>query len=85
MKQLSLNIADDSITETVASSSFDYKIEIIKTIGKSDVCQIIDISKDVDLATQHKIMNVPTFVVIENGVEKSRKIGSTTIDGLRDL
>ena len=46
MKQLSLNIVDDSITETVASSSFDYKIEIIKEIGRLDVCQIIDISKD---------------------------------------
>ena len=46
MKQLSLNIADDSITETVASSSFDYKIEIIKKIGRSDVGQIVDISKD---------------------------------------
>jgi len=46
MKQLSLNIMDDSIVETVASSSFNYKIEIIKKIGKSDVNQIIDISKD---------------------------------------
>ena len=46
MKQLSLNIIDDSIVKTVASSSFDYRIEIIEKIGKSDVEQIIDISKD---------------------------------------
>ncbi len=46
MKQLSLNIIDDSIVETVASSSFNYKIEIIRSIGKTDVNQIIDISKD---------------------------------------
>ena len=46
MKQLSLNITDDSIVKIVASSSFDYRIEIIEKIGKSDVEQIIDISKE---------------------------------------
>tara|TARA_Y100000590_G_scaffold352576_1_gene405181 strand:+ start:1188 stop:1751 length:564 start_codon:yes stop_codon:yes gene_type:complete len=46
MKQLSLNIIDNSVTKTVASSSFDYKIEIIKKIGKLDINQIIYISKD---------------------------------------
>ena len=30
MKQLSLNIVNKSITEIVASSSYDYKIELIK-------------------------------------------------------
>ena len=56
-----------------------------ESVKKELNIKYIDISKDVDLAAQHKIMNVPTFVVIEDGVEKSRKIGSTTIDGLRVL
>lgn len=47
--------------------------------------KIIDIAEDMEMASQHQVMNVPTFVVLENGKEKSRKIGSTTIDGLRDL
>ena len=47
--------------------------------------KIIDISKDTDLASKHQVMNVPTFVVLENGEEKNRKIGSTTIDGLKVL
>jgi len=47
--------------------------------------KIIDISEDMDLASKHQVMNVPTFVVLENGEEKNRKIGSTTIDGLKVL
>ena len=58
---------------------------IDESVKKELNIKYIDISKDVDLATQHKIMNVPTFVVIEEGVEKTRKIGATTIDGLRVL
>lgn len=56
-----------------------------ESVKKELNIKIIDISKDMDLATKHKIMNVPTFVVIEGGVEKSRKIGAITIDGLRVL
>jgi len=47
--------------------------------------KIIDISEDMDLASKHQVMNVPTFVVLEDGEEKNRKIGSTTIDGLKVL
>lgn len=47
--------------------------------------KIIDISEDMEMASQHQIMNVPTFVVLEDGKEKSRKIGATTINGLRVL
>ena len=45
--------------------------------------EIIDISKDMDKAAEYKVMNVPTFVVLEDGKEVSRKIGGTTIDALR--
>jgi len=45
--------------------------------------KIIDISKDMNKATEYKVMNVPTFIVLEDGKEVSRKIGGTTIDALR--
>ena len=47
--------------------------------------KIIDITQDMGLAANHQIMNVPTFVVLEDGIEVSRKIGSTTIDYLRKM
>lgn len=46
---------------------------------------IIDISENMEKATEYQVMNVPTFVVLEDGQEVSRKIGATTIDGLRQL
>lgn len=47
--------------------------------------KIIDISIDMDKATQHQVMNVPTFIVLEDGKEISRKIGATTIDALKQM
>ena len=47
--------------------------------------KIIDVEEDTDLSTSHQIMNIPTFVILENGVEVSRIIGTTTIDQLRSL
>lgn len=47
--------------------------------------KIIDISIDMDKATEYQVMNVPTFVVLENGKEVSRKIGATTIDALKQM
>jgi len=46
MKQLSLNIENKSSVRIVASSSYDYRIEIIEKIGEDDINNIIDISKD---------------------------------------
>ena len=46
MKQLSLNIESKSIVKVVASSSYDYRIEIIEDIGQDDIDNIIEISKD---------------------------------------
>ena len=47
--------------------------------------KIIDISVDMEKATEYQVMNVPTFVVLEDGKEISRKIGATTIDSLKQL
>ena len=46
MKQLSLNIENKSTVKIVASSSYDYRIEIIEHIGQNDIDNIIEISKD---------------------------------------
>ena len=47
--------------------------------------KLIDITEDMELAANHQIMSVPTFVVLKDGVEVSRKIGTTTIDNLRNM
>ena len=47
--------------------------------------KLIDITEDMDLAANHQIMSVPTFVVLKDGVEVSRKVGTTTIDNLRKM
>lgn len=46
MKQLSLNIVNKSNSKIVASSSYNYKIELIKSIGSDDIENILNISKD---------------------------------------
>lgn len=47
--------------------------------------RIINISDDMEIATKHKVMNVPTFIKLVDGVEETRVIGATTIDALRKL
>lgn len=61
------------------------KMMLSESIRDEIGIKIIDITEDMDLAANHQIMNVPTFVVLEDGVEVSRKIGSTTIDYLRKM
>tara|TARA_Y100000114_G_C11668734_1_gene282701 strand:+ start:251 stop:493 length:243 start_codon:yes stop_codon:yes gene_type:complete len=47
--------------------------------------KIIDITQDLEIAKQYQIMNVPTFIKVENNKEVSRKIGSITINDLKKL
>ena len=47
--------------------------------------QIIDITKDTDLATKYEVMVIPTFVKIVDGKEVSRKSGSISIEKLKNL
>tara|TARA_B100001989_G_scaffold247992_1_gene220969 strand:+ start:525 stop:767 length:243 start_codon:yes stop_codon:yes gene_type:complete len=47
--------------------------------------EIIDITEEVDLASKYMIMNVPTFIKLENNNEVSRKSGSVTIEQLKNL
>jgi len=58
MKQLSLNIVNKSSSQIVASSSYDFKIELIKSIGSDDIQNILDISKDLsEIYGNRLIMN----------------------------
>ena len=47
--------------------------------------RIVDISEDMEIAAKYNVMNVPTFVKVQDGEVIARKIGSTTIDNLKLL
>ncbi len=47
--------------------------------------KIIDITKDMEIAAEYKVMNVPTFVKIKDDKVVSRKVGTTTIEKLKLL
>tara|TARA_R100000152_G_C6747631_1_gene171213 strand:- start:449 stop:691 length:243 start_codon:yes stop_codon:yes gene_type:complete len=47
--------------------------------------EIVDITIDTDMSVKHQIMNVPTFVKLEEDKEVARKMGSQTIETLRNL
>tara|TARA_B100000131_G_C17879773_1_gene517775 strand:+ start:29 stop:592 length:564 start_codon:yes stop_codon:yes gene_type:complete len=46
MTQLSLNIGIDSEFEIIASSAFNFRIELIKKVGEKDLEELIEISKE---------------------------------------
>mgnify|MGYP001414349406 CR=1 FL=1 len=47
--------------------------------------KIIDISEDMEIAAKYEVMNVPSFVKVKDDKVISRKVGSTTIEGLKVL
>ena len=47
--------------------------------------KLIDITEDMELAANHQIMNVPTFVKLVDGQEVSRKSGAMTIQSLKEF
>ena len=46
MEQLTLNITDRSNTKLIASSAFNFRIDLVIDIGKNDYEEIFNISKD---------------------------------------
>ena len=46
MGQLTLNIIDESDTKIIASSAFNFRIELVLKIGKNDFNDIFNISED---------------------------------------
>ena len=56
-----------------------------ESIKKEINIKVVDISEDMEKATEYQVMNVPTFVVLKNGKEVARKIGAASIEALREL
>ena len=46
MGQLTLNIIEQSEVKVIASSAFNFRVEIVYQLGKSDMNDIFEISKD---------------------------------------
>ena len=46
MQQLTLNITEESEVKIIASSAFNFKIELVLQIGKKDLDEVFNISKD---------------------------------------
>ena len=63
------------------------KMQLTDDIISESNIKIIDISEEESQAfvISHKVMNVPTFIKIEGDKETSRKIGSMSINDLRNL
>ena len=45
-KQLNLNISENSVSDVIASSLHNFKIELIYKIGKNDLIDLIETSKE---------------------------------------
>ena len=46
MEQLTLNITEESDVKVIASSAFNFRVELVLQIGHDDLDDIFDISKD---------------------------------------
>ena len=47
--------------------------------------KMLDAEEDTDMFIEYKVMAVPTFIKLVNGVETNRKSGSKTIQEIRGL
>ena len=74
MKQLTLNITDESELKVIASSAFNFRIERILKIGKNDISSIFEVSKDLAEVFGNR------FLLNENNVDKI-KAGTHPYDG----
>jgi hypothetical protein len=45
MKQLSLNIGEKSEVRVIASSAYQFRVELVKKVGKDDINGLIEVSK----------------------------------------
>ena len=46
MAQLTLNIIEESEVQVIASSAFNFRVELVLQLGKNDLNDIFNISKD---------------------------------------
>tara|TARA_Y100000590_G_scaffold462060_1_gene625210 strand:- start:1257 stop:1820 length:564 start_codon:yes stop_codon:yes gene_type:complete len=56
MEQLSINITSKSNTKVIASSAYDFRIELIIELGKDDAKEVICISKDLDSIFENNML-----------------------------
>ena len=56
MEQLTLNIPENSEIKIIASSAFDFRIELIKKLGNKDVRELINISKDLSKIVNNNLL-----------------------------
>jgi thioredoxin 1 len=59
-------------------------IESIKRSGEAQVV-VVDVDYDVSLTEQYNVRSVPTTIVLENGNEAKRHVGSINMSGLKSL
>lgn len=59
-------------------------IESLKSSNRAQVA-MVDVDYDVSLTEQYKVKSVPTTVILENGNEIKRHVGSISMDGLKSL
>lgn len=61
------------------------KMTLSESIKNELGIEIIDISENMEKASEYQVMNVPTFIKLEDGKETARKIGAVTIESLRNF
>jgi len=59
-------------------------LESIKRSGEAQVA-MVDVDYDVSLTEQYNIKSVPTTVILENGNEVKRHVGSISLENLKQL
>ena len=58
MEQLSLNIINKSKVKIIASSAFNFRVELLEKLGKDDLPYIIEIAKELsDIYGNHILIN----------------------------
>ncbi len=64
MEQLTLNITDKSKIKIIASSAYNFNVELVEKLGKNDAIQLIHLSKDLE-----KIFD-NNFLLTEKNINK---------------
>jgi thioredoxin 1 len=59
-------------------------VESLKSANKAQV-MIVDVDYDVSLTEQYNVKSVPTTIILENGSEIQRVVGSINSDRLNQL
>ncbi len=51
---------------------------IIESLGNKINYEKIDVDSNNELSIQHSVRNIPTLVLLENGIERNRLVGLQT-------